>query len=87
MKNFEGKIITNPEEKKKVILTHFKHRMRKRPVKQELVDVIEKQEILFTKRVKCAMSVKSDPFTLKELETTLKTLMKGKSRDSEYFFT
>ena len=52
MKNFEGKIITNPEEKKKVILTHFKHRMRKRPMKQELVDIIEKQEILFTKRVK-----------------------------------
>ena len=30
--NVEGKIITNPEEKKKVILEHFRHRMRKRPV-------------------------------------------------------
>ena len=52
VKNFEGKIITNPEEKKKVILTDFKQIMRKRPVKQELVEIIEKQEILFPKRVK-----------------------------------
>ena len=30
--NIEGKLITNPKEKEKVILEHFTHRMRKRPV-------------------------------------------------------
>ena len=33
VKNIEGKLITNPKEKEKVILEHFTHRMRKRPVK------------------------------------------------------
>ena len=34
MKNVEGKVLTNPEEKKKVILDHLKHRMRKRTAKK-----------------------------------------------------
>ena len=36
VKNIEGKVITNPVEKKNVILDHFSHRMRKRPVKVKL---------------------------------------------------
>ena len=32
--NKEGKVITNPIEKKNVILEHLKNRMRKRPVKE-----------------------------------------------------
>ena len=36
VKNIEAKVITNREEKKHVILKHFAHRMRKRPVKEDV---------------------------------------------------
>ena len=38
--NKEGKVITNPIEKKNVKLEHFKNRMRNRPVKEEVKDVM-----------------------------------------------
>ena len=40
--DIEGKIVTNPEQKKKVILEHFTHRMRKRPAKEEVNDILLK---------------------------------------------
>ena len=39
VKNIEGKIITIPKEKEKVILDHFIHRMRKRPIKNKIKDI------------------------------------------------
>ena len=41
-------------------------------------------EKLFQKRYEHAKNVKSPPFTMKELETTLKSLTTGKSRDPEF---
>ena len=49
--NIIGKIITNPEEKKKVVLNHFEHRMRKRPVVEyvkEILDLFDKKVINHT---------------------------------------
>ena len=83
VKNVEGKIITNPEEKKKVILEHFRHRMRKRPSKDEVKNILISSDLLFDKRVTVAKSVKSPPFEMAELESTLKSLKLGKSRDPE----
>ena len=37
--NNRGKVITHPKEKKNVTLTHFEHRMRKRAVKEEVVEL------------------------------------------------
>ena len=37
--NIKGKVITNPKEKKTVTLEHFKHRMRKRSVKEEIKEI------------------------------------------------
>ena len=71
VQNVEGKIITNPNEKKKVILDHFLHRMRKRPVKDEVKDILNKNYELFAKRVAHAKSVRSMPFEMIELEHTL----------------
>ena len=84
IKNIEGKVITNPEEKKRLILDHFRHWMRKRPVKQDIRDIFEDNEKLFKKRVGLAQNVKSDSFSMKELESILKSLMAGKSRDPDY---
>ena len=83
VQNVEGKIITNPKEKQKVILEHFTHRMRKRPVKQEVMEILNKSEELFRKRVENAKTVKNCPFEMKELEDMLKCMKLGKSRDPE----
>ena len=34
----ENKVITNPEEKKKVIIEYFKQRMKQRPVMENVKD-------------------------------------------------
>ena len=84
VRNIKGKVITNPEEKKKVILEHFKFRMRKRPAKEEVKDILEFNEKLFEIRNKLAKNVKSSSFSMKELEHTLKLLKPGKSRDPDF---
>ena len=87
VKNMENKIVTNPEEKKSVILEHFRHRMRKRPVHSDVKDIIDMNKCLFQERIKYAKNVKSSSFTLQELENTLKSLKVGKSRDPENLVT
>ena len=87
VRNIENKVITNPDEKKVVILEHFKHRMRERPVKQEVEDIIHVKKNLFENRLKLAKGVRSPAFTLNELENTLKNLKSGNSRDPEHLIT
>ena len=82
--NKEGKVVTNPKEKKTIILEHFKNRLRKRPAKQEVKEIITLGEQLFQKRYKHAKGVKSPEFSMTELEFTLKSLTTGKSRDPEF---
>ena len=70
--NVEGKLITNPEEKKSVTLNHFENRMRKRKVKYEVGDLMKTEETVFGKRVKEAKQNVSLPFSMTELERVLK---------------
>ena len=81
VKNFEGKVITNPREKKEVTLQHFEHRMRKRRVKEDVEEKIKLSENLFNERVKEAERNISPPFNINELDKVLKNLKTGKSRD------
>ena len=62
VKNVDDKLITHPQEKKKVILKHFVHRMRKRPAKKEVKDIVALNEEVFEKILTNARSVKSLPF-------------------------
>ena len=39
IKNCKNKVITNPKEKKKKTLDHFKHRMRKREAKDDVKQI------------------------------------------------
>ena len=87
VRNIENKVITNPDEKKVVILEHFKHRMRERPVKQEVKDIIHVKKELFEKRLKLDKGVRSPVYTLNELENTLNNLKSGKSRHPEHLIT
>ena len=83
VQNIEGKVITNPKEKKGVILNHFMHRMRKRPVKEELEEVLNLNDDTFRLRIEMAKKKKSTPITLEELNRSLKSLKIGKSRDPQ----
>ena len=84
VKNIEGKVIRNSQEKDNIILKHFVHRMRKRPVKENVKELHKINEDLFKKKkLKLATSVNSPPFTMQELESTLKKLMSIKSRDPD----
>ena len=51
VKNCEAKLITNPEEKKNVILKHFAHSIRKRPVNDDVKNIIDLNEKLFKQRL------------------------------------
>ena len=83
VKNIQGKLITNPKEKKRVTLKHFEHRMRKRAIKDEIVDIRMLQEKLFNERLKKSKENKSAPFDMDELDKVLKSLKTGKSRDPD----
>ena len=76
VKDMEKKLITNPEEKKKVIIEHFKHRMRQRPAMDNVKDILDMNKKLFQERLKSAKNVISSPFTLEELDITLKKTLK-----------
>jgi hypothetical protein len=83
--NIKGKVITNPNEKKTVSLEHFKHRMRKRSVKEEVKEIEVLNNKLFAKRLSNAKENISPPFEMKELDFVLKTLKSGKSKDPENY--
>ena len=57
--------------------------MRKRPVKEEVQEITKISKLLFEKRLMHAKSVGSPPFSMKELNSTLRKLTSGKSRDPD----
>ena len=75
--------MTNPEERKQVILDLFNHRMRKRPVNDDVKEIVDIKNNLFKERLDKAQEYKSPPFTMKEVELVFKSLKKGKSKDPE----
>ena len=81
IKNINGKVITNPEEKKKVTIKHFEHRMRRRPKHEDVKEISETNEKTFLMRIEQARINKSPPFNMNELEKVLKSLKTGKSKD------
>ena len=87
IKNIKGKIITNPDEKKKVTLQHFEHRMRKRKIKEDAKEVVDINEKLFEERLKESNSKVTPEFGMKELDKVLKSLKTGKSKDpNDYIY-
>ena len=87
MQNLKGKVITNPEEKKKVTLKHFEHRMRKRPNHEDTEEIARVQEDTFNMRIEEVKHNKSPPLTMKELNKVLANLNSGKSKDSDGYIS
>ena len=74
-------MISNPNEKKKITLKHFKHRRRKRPKHEHEKQILEIEEVKFRARIEEGRKNKTPAFTLSELEKVLKGLTSGKSKD------
>ena len=75
VKNIKGKVITNPDEKKKITLELFQHRMIKRDAKDEIKEQVEENRKLFETRRKAAKQKKSPLFNMIELELVLKIIV------------
>ena len=82
-KNLLGKIISNPKKLKLLLLKEYRERLRSRPVKTEMKDImIIKQKILRSK-MKLASCNKTPDWTIKDLNIALRKLKNNKSRDFE----
>ena len=57
--------------------------MRKRPVKEDVKNIIDLNEMLFEQQIVNVRSVKSSPFSMEDLTTILKNITLGKSRDPD----
>ena len=73
-KNFQGQIITNSEELKKLYMETYKHRLRPRPISKDLSNLKYLKENLFKKRVKLSKMRKSSKWEMKDLRKVLNKL-------------
>ena len=80
-KDKSGNIITNHESLKHLYLKTYINRLRSRPVKEGFEDMKTLKMKLFDMRLNLSRMNKSQPWTLKNLETALKCLKKDKARD------
>ena len=60
---FYGQLETNPENLKKLYLETYKHRLRHRPIRSDLVHLKDLKERLFALRLRLVKLEKSKPWT------------------------
>jgi hypothetical protein len=80
-KDNKGNLVTNHKELKHLYLKTYTQRLRNRPIKDELKELKNLKDELFSTRLKLAKEKKSEPWTLADLDAALKTLKKDKARD------
>ena len=68
-RNHKGKVVSSPTEIKNVLSKEYKDRLRERPFRPDIVDVIKYDEIIFQSKMKYANSNISSMFTMQELDT------------------
>ena len=66
-----------PEELKKLYLETFKYRLRHRPAQPGFESLLEDQEELFKLRLELSKSVKTEEWTMQDLDEALKELKTG----------
>ena len=76
-----GNLVTNHAGLKSLYLNTYKQRLRNRPIKDELIGIKALKDISFQLKLEVASSNKSAPWTIDDLESVLKKLKTGKSRD------
>ena len=76
-----GRLVTDPENLKKLYLDTFTHRLRQRPVKEDYSDLYKLQQGLLEKRLLISRDYKSDEWTEEDIMKTLNSLKNGKCKD------
>ena len=66
-KNIAGKLITNNEELKNVYLTHFHHRMRKRPILQQFEGYQKDIEREFSQTLEITKNIHFSDWSIKKI--------------------
>ena len=76
-----GNLITSHSGLKDLYLSTYLHRLRSRPIKSEMNEIRQLKEDLLAVRLDLANRNKSVPWNMNDLESVLKTLKPGTSRD------
>ena len=82
-KNHLGKIISNPKKLKSLLLKEYRERLRSRPVKNEMKDIMIMKQKILNSKMKLASCNKTPDWTIKDLNIALRNLKNNKSRDFE----
>ena len=80
-KNCQGQLISSQHLLKQLYLDTFVHRLRHRPIRDNLQNLKEMKEELCQKRLNIARDNKTPPWTNEQLLKVLSRLKNGKSRD------
>ena len=76
-----GNLITSAEPLKQLYLQTYIHRLRNRPMKDDMVELKKLKTDLWEGRLELSKKRKSKPWTLKQLDCVLKSLKYNQSRD------
>ena len=79
--NHKRKLISNPDEIKKLLAKEYRQRLRPRPIRPDLGDLKDRREEIFNLQLKIAEENASVPWVMSDLENALKDLKNNKSRD------
>ena len=75
-KNHKGKLVSNPKAIKKLLAREYKERLRKRPVRQDFIEMRNRRKKIFKMKMKFAGNRSSPDWTMRDLEAALKNLKK-----------
>ena len=82
-RNHLGKIISKPREIKSLMAKEYKERLRKRPTRPDMNNLMRKRKIIFENILKVAKSRKSPKWTMEDLNLAISKLKSNKARDFE----
>ena len=84
-RNHRGKIISNSDQIKILLAKEYKQRLRARPKRSDLGNLIIRRNEIFKLQMKIAERNKNQDWNLSDLEKALKDLKNNKSRDHAGF--
>ena len=82
-KNHAGKLVSDPNELKKLLAKEYKERLRARPLRPDLGNLDIRKNKIFKMKLELAEANSSSLWTMTDLEAALKDLKNNKSRDND----
>ena len=80
-RDFEGNLVSNPDQIKILLAKEYKQRLRTRPVRPDLGNLKERKDEIFDLQLKLAESNHTAPWKMSDLDKALADLKNNKSRD------